>query len=60
MLSGSGDHVPVLHVLVKIEVLTPFDQAVNLLLEVALIDVQEFFIVERIRVQLFELLLELG
>ena len=50
--------MPVVHVLVVVQVITPLNQVVNLQIELLLVHVLVLFIVEGVLVQIFELLLE--
>jgi len=50
--------MPVVHVLVVVQVITPLNQVVNLEIELLLVHMLVLFIVEGVLVQIFELLLE--
>ena len=55
-LVGCGDLVPIFCILFVVEVLAPLDQIVNLIIELAVMHVYQILVVERIVVELFELL----
>jgi len=50
--------MPVVHVLVVVQVITPLNQVVNLEIELLFVHMLVLFIVEGVLVQIFELLLE--
>jgi len=58
-LAGSGQSEPVVLVFLEVEVFTPFDQVVHFVFELVFIELLELFVVERVIIQLFQLLFEL-
>jgi hypothetical protein len=59
ILSWGSQSIPIIHILLKIEIFTPLDQPINVLLKLSVIDLHELFIIKWILVQWFQLFLKL-
>lgn len=59
VLRGGGQRRPVIHILIIVEVLTPLNQSVHILVKLRIINLFELLIVKGVLVQGLQLLLEL-
>lgn len=59
MLGRGSNLIPIVHVLIVVQILAPLDQPINILLKLSIVNHLELFVIKRILVKCFQLLLEL-